>query len=135
LEAAGGSVGAWIVLNGLSDEGLVSQTVLASHAHVEGATITHHIDRLEALGLVRRRPDPADRRVRRVELTPAGIRLHRRLLTAAREFEAAMTAGLSTRQQAELRRTLDSIAANLDARRGPGLGTRAGLKHAERHPH
>src|SRR5947209_8143181 len=75
LEAAGGSLGAWIVLNGLSDEGLVSQTVLASHAHVEGATITHHIDRLEALGLVRRRPDAADRRVRRVELTPAGIRL------------------------------------------------------------
>ena len=42
-----------------------SQAALASHVHLEGATITHHVDRLEAAGLVRRQLDPADRRVRR----------------------------------------------------------------------
>ena len=117
LADAGGSLGTWIVLSALSDEGVVSQTVLAGHVHVEGATITHHVDRLEADGLVRRRADPADRRVRRVELTPAGKRLHRRLLEAVKELEAAATAGLTERQQADLRRALDMIRSNLQAGR------------------
>ena len=42
--------------------GKFSQRVLATHAHVEGATITHHVDQLERLGLVRRQMDPTDRR-------------------------------------------------------------------------
>src|SRR5207253_920851 len=59
LAAAGGSLGTWVVLSALSSEGLISQTALAGHIQLEGATITHHIDRLEALGLVRRQADPA----------------------------------------------------------------------------
>ena len=53
LTAAGGSLGTWIVLSALSDVGCMNQAALASHVHLEGATITHHIDRLEAAGLVR----------------------------------------------------------------------------------
>ena len=114
LAAAGGSLGTWIVLSALSDDGVVSQTVLASRMQVEGATITHHVDRLEKLGLVRREIDPADRRVRKIELTPEGIRLHKSLLAAAKEFEAALFADISERQQAELRRMLDRIRTNLE---------------------
>ncbi len=113
LVEAGGSLGTWIVLSAVSDEGIVSQSVLASHAHVEGATITHHVDRLEKLGLVRRQSDPADRRVRRIELTPEGERLHSMLVEAARKFEAAVLAGVPRSQQQELRRTLDAIESNL----------------------
>ena len=114
LAAAGGSLGTWIVLSALSDDGVVSQTVLASRMQVEGATITHHVDRLEKLGLVRREIDPTDRRVRKIELTPAGVRLHKTLLAAAKEFEGALFADVSERQQTELRRTLDRIRANLE---------------------
>jgi MarR family transcriptional regulator, transcriptional regulator for hemolysin len=113
LTAAGGSLGTWIVLNCLSDDGVVSQTVLASRMQVEGATITHHVDRLEKLGLVRREIDATDRRVRKIELTPDGVRLHKTLLGAAKEFEAELLTGTGERQQAELRRTLDRIRANL----------------------
>ena len=60
------------------DVGCVSQAALASHVHLEGATITHHVDRLEAAGLVRRRLDPDDRRVRLLELTEAGSELYGR---------------------------------------------------------
>jgi MarR family transcriptional regulator for hemolysin len=116
LTAAGASLGTWVVLSALSDEGVLSQTKLAEHIHVDGATITHHVDRMEALGLVRRQLDPTDRRVRRLELTPAGEELHRRLLSAAKELEAFALAGLGERQQAELRRTLDQIRSNLAAR-------------------
>ena len=56
LTAAGGSLGTWIVLSALSDVGCMSQAALASHVHLEGATITHQIDRLEAAGLVRQQP-------------------------------------------------------------------------------
>src|SRR5690242_9753547 len=72
LVDAGGSLATWVVLSALSDVGIVSQAVLASHVHLEGATITHHVDRLESAGLLHRRLDPDDRRVRRLELTPAG---------------------------------------------------------------
>lgn len=115
LKRSGASLGTWVVLSALSREGVVSQTALAGHVHVEGATITHHVDRLEELGLVRRRVDPDDRRVRRIEPTEAGKRLHERLLVEARAFEEAVLAGLDAQEQAHLRSLLDRIAANLDA--------------------
>ena len=113
LTEAGGSLATWVVLSALSDVGIVSQAVLASHVHLEGATITHHVDRLEAAGLVQRRLDPGDRRVRRLELTPAGGELHERLLAAAGDFERRATAGLSQRDVAALHRLLARIQANL----------------------
>jgi len=114
LTAAGGSLGTWIVLSAVSHEGIVSQTMLASRMQVEGATITHHVDRLEKLGLVKREIDPTDRRVRKIELTPEGVRLHKTLLAAAKQFEEALLAGVSERQQADLSRTLDRIRANVE---------------------
>jgi MarR family transcriptional regulator, transcriptional regulator for hemolysin len=113
LHRAGGSLGTWFVLSALSDEGVISQSALGGHVHLEGATITHHIDRLEQLGLVSRRSDPKDRRVRNLELTPAGAQLHATLLSAMREFERTLLDGLSERQLAELRTTLNRISENL----------------------
>jgi MarR family transcriptional regulator, transcriptional regulator for hemolysin len=116
LEAAGGSLGTWVVLSALSDEGVISQSALGSHVHLEGATITHHIDRLEQQGLVRRQVDPTDRRVRRLELTPLGQRLHEKLLGAMREFERRLLAGVSDAERAQLRETLARIGDNLATR-------------------
>lgn len=48
---------------------------LAHHLGVGLGTVTGLVDRLIAHGLVTRREDPHDRRVRRVELTPRGIEL------------------------------------------------------------
>jgi MarR family transcriptional regulator for hemolysin len=116
LAANGGSIGTWIVLSALSDVGCVSQVALAAHVHLEGATITHHIDRLESLGLVRRLADPDDRRVRLVELTEAGGEVYTRLLAAALEFESVALAGVTGANRALLQATLDRIQSNLAAR-------------------
>jgi MarR family transcriptional regulator, transcriptional regulator for hemolysin len=116
LADAGGSLVSWIVLSTLRDVGCVSQAVLAGHVHLEGATITHHIDRLEAAGLVRRRLDPDDRRVRRLELTEAGIELHVRLLAAVVELQRSVMAGLDSRDREVLKRSFERIQANLAAR-------------------
>jgi MarR family transcriptional regulator for hemolysin len=116
LASAGGSLGIWVVLSALSDLDFVSQAALASHVHLEGATITHHIDRLEAAGLVRRRIDPDDRRARRLELTRAGSELHDQLLAAVTALEHTALRGLGAEDREALRRHLTTIQSNLAGR-------------------
>jgi DNA-binding MarR family transcriptional regulator len=71
-------------------EGPLTLGELAASEQVSPPTITRVVGKLEAAGLVRRRPDPADGRVSRVELCPAG----RRQLEAGR---TRRTAWLATR--------------------------------------
>ncbi|MFF0866603.1 MarR family winged helix-turn-helix transcriptional regulator [Nonomuraea sp. NPDC003560] len=59
----------------LSTHGSASGQDLAHTLGVSLATVTGIVDRLVAQGLVSRHEDPNDRRVRRVELTPAGATL------------------------------------------------------------
>lgn len=116
MSEAGGSLATWVVLSAISNEvGFINQSVLASRVRLEGATITHHVDRLEQLGLVRRVLDPNDRRVRRLELTAEGTALQATLYDAARDFESMAFAGLSARSLAELGKALSRIGANLEA--------------------
>ena len=49
----------------------LSQNEMASLLEVEPITVGRLVDRLEARGLVERRPDPTDRRIRRLHLLPA----------------------------------------------------------------
>ncbi len=114
LERAGGSLGIWIVLNAISDEGFISHRILASRAHVDGATITYHVDRAEELGLVLRAVDPSDRRVKRLRLTPAGIRLHKKLLAAVNGLAERTLSGIPERDLAALARTLEAIRVNIE---------------------
>ena len=44
---------------------------MAAICEVEPITVGRLVDRLEARGLIERRPDPADRRIRRLHLLPA----------------------------------------------------------------
>lgn len=48
----------------------LSQTELAAILEVEPITVARLIDRLEASGMVERRPDPSDRRMHRLHLLP-----------------------------------------------------------------
>src|ERR1700733_9601695 len=49
-----------------------SQLELASHLGVDRTVMTYLLDDLEGAGLIRRHPDPADRRARRIVATTAG---------------------------------------------------------------
>jgi len=49
----------------------LSQTELAAILEVEPISVARLIDRLEASGMVERRPDPTDRRMHRLHLLPA----------------------------------------------------------------
>lgn len=65
-----------------------------------GAT-THRIDLLEARGLTKRLPDPADRRGTRVRFTSTGKGLVDAVVTARLETEANLLSGLSTSEREE----------------------------------
>ncbi|MFB9680770.1 MarR family winged helix-turn-helix transcriptional regulator [Streptosporangium vulgare] len=56
----------------LSGQDSASGQDLAAHLDVGLGTVTGLVDRLVAHGLVARREDPHDRRIRRAQLTPAG---------------------------------------------------------------
>jgi DNA-binding MarR family transcriptional regulator len=61
----------WVILARLSRQPGLSQNELAAICEVEPITVGRLIDRLEMRGLVERRADPRDRRVRRLHLLPA----------------------------------------------------------------
>lgn len=87
-----------------------SQLALAQHLGVDRTVMTYLLDDLESAGLVERRPDPADRRARRVGLTPEG---GARLCALERELRCAeetVLAPLAEEERTTLREMLARIA-------------------------
>ena len=79
---------------------------LAEHLHIAARSATEVVDALQERGLVRREPDPSDRRATLVELTEHGTQLLHQL-QAARENEAdAYFSRLSERDRDDLARIL-----------------------------
>src|SRR3954462_788747 len=75
LAAAGGSQPTWLILLALKKQQWRTQQEIAATVGIEGATLTHHLDKLGKAGLIERVRDAADRRAVRVELTSAGDEL------------------------------------------------------------
>ena len=65
------------VLRRLNHHGPSPMRRLAEQMNCEASNLTGLVDRLEMRGLVERRPDPADRRVRLLALTEEGERVSR----------------------------------------------------------
>ena len=57
----------------LAKAGPQRSTDLATHAHLDASTVSRHLARLEADGLIVREADATDRRAQRVSLTDAGF--------------------------------------------------------------
>jgi MarR family transcriptional regulator, transcriptional regulator for hemolysin len=60
----------WAILIWLERQPGISQKELSELLEVEPITVARLIDRLEARGMVERRPDPRDRRIWRLHLLP-----------------------------------------------------------------
>ena len=79
-EAAGVSpVSAWALIQ-IDPDHAISQKELAARLHCNPSTVVDPTDRLEERGLVTRRPNPADRRVNILTVTPKGRQVRERLL-------------------------------------------------------
>jgi DNA-binding MarR family transcriptional regulator len=93
-------------LQALRDDEPAPMNGLADVLRCDASNVTGLIDRLEARGLVERRPAPHDRRVRHLVLTDEG----RRLRAAVAERLSRPPAGLSALSDAETRRLRDLLA-------------------------
>ncbi|BFV61124.1 MarR family transcriptional regulator [Kitasatospora sp. CMC57] len=82
---------------------------IADYLHAEPSNVTAIVDRLAARGLVERRPDPADRRVKLVAATPEGLAVAADLRTRT-PFATAPLAPLGTAQAETLRDLLRLVA-------------------------
>lgn len=82
---------------------------LAQKLKCEPSNVTGIVDRLEARGLVERRPDPADRRVKVAAATDEGRRVARGLREGLR-FAREPLAGLSREERESLRDLLRRMA-------------------------
>jgi MarR family transcriptional regulator, transcriptional regulator for hemolysin len=95
--------------------GEIRQNALAEQMGVEAMTVSGYLDRLEARGLVERRPDPADRRAKLVGLTEAAGGVLAEIATVAASVRAEASKGLSTADWARLLDMMKTVRANLAA--------------------
>src|SRR5258708_25911695 len=83
----------WWVLAFLSRDDGMSQVALADELDLGKVAIGGLVDRLEAVGLVERRPDKVDRRLKRGLLVPDGSCLIERIREPLNEPETARARG------------------------------------------
>ena len=113
LAAQGGSLPVWLIVLQLQGGTHRTQRELAAAVGIEGPTLTHHLNRLEACGTLTRTRDPGNRRVQVVELTAAGRAWFHEMLATVVAFDARLRAGLSERDVAAAHRLLDRLQANV----------------------
>ena len=80
--------------------------------------MTSRLDKLEARGLVRRVPDPDDRRVLQIELTDQGDRIWTEAVAVQAEKERLVAAALDAGEQEQLNGLLRKLILAMGA--GPG---------------
>ncbi len=106
LESADLSPAGWHVLMRLQQQDGLTQRELAELCWVTPATITGVVDTLEREGLVSRERDTEDRRVVRLQLTPAGRKRFETTKNLVTEQITPLFADVSARDEAVVRRFL-----------------------------
>ncbi|HUD49904.1 MarR family transcriptional regulator [Parvibaculum sp.] len=101
------------VLASLYREGGITQTELAEETEMEKAPLGRLLDRMEEQGLIERRPDPADRRVRRVYHSARVEALEPRMWEPASAMFQTALAGMNEREVAALMALMGRLKQNL----------------------
>jgi MarR family transcriptional regulator, transcriptional regulator for hemolysin len=115
LGEADGSLPVWLVLISLKSQPVRNQRQLADAVGIREATLTHHLNAMDAQGLVTRTRDPANRRVHQVRLTDQGEAAFRRLRTAALAFDRQLRHGITDDETAALDDLLRRLERNVAA--------------------
>jgi DNA-binding MarR family transcriptional regulator len=92
----------------------LSPSELVASMLVTSGTMTNRLDRLEAQGLIERRPNPEDRRGMDVQLTTKGLRLVDDLITEHVENEEEMLSSLGAKDRDQLDRIMRKLLAGLN---------------------
>ncbi|MFC5908772.1 MarR family winged helix-turn-helix transcriptional regulator [Streptacidiphilus monticola] len=125
LDAYGITMWGYSVLLHLDDAPVRTQAALAEAIRADKTRIIPVLDDLAARGLILRRPDPADRRVRLLSLTPEGRRLRDTVQSAIQAGERRLLSGVPPRDRDAFLRVLRSLSQLSDVDFGPQAQTRA----------
>ena len=96
----------------------VSQARLAELIDVEPMTMVRMLDRMEAESVIERRPDPADRRARRLYLTPKSKPILETIWRLAELTRAEMFAGVTKAEREAFMVVLERLQVNAIAASG-----------------
>ena len=102
----------WVLTYVFRDQGL-TQSELANHLELGKVAMGKLIDRLEAKGWLERRPDPMDRRIRRIYLMAAAEPLLEAMREPSQDLYGMLVAGLSHADQERLVDMLVALRQNL----------------------
>jgi len=91
----------------------VSQARLAELAEVDPMTMVRILDRMEAEGLLERRPDPADRRARCLYLTAKAKPILSEIWRLSEEIRAELFAGVSKAEREQFMDVLERLYDNI----------------------
>jgi MarR family transcriptional regulator, transcriptional regulator for hemolysin len=103
----------WAVLVRLDRFEGLKQTELAEMLDLQPISLTRLLDGLAENGLIERRADPADRRAKRLFLTPAARPLLDHLSVVAEDLMGSALAGLDENDQEMLLKLLATVKENL----------------------
>lgn len=103
---------AWLAL-----EGELCQARLAELMNVRAPSLVKVLDRMDRDGLIVRRPDPGDRRIRRIRPTRKAIPVWKQIVRCARLVRRRSEAGLHPDEVILLRELIGRVYENLDPAR------------------
>jgi DNA-binding MarR family transcriptional regulator len=102
----------WVIAY-LSRKDGMPQSELANKLDLGKVALGGLVDRLEATGLVERRPDDSDRRVKRIFLTKAGRKVVAKMRTIAAAVNAEILKGIPAADMRATAKTLRAVKTNL----------------------
>ena len=98
----------WMILSRLESAPGLSQRELAEILEVEPITVGRLVDRLDARGLVERRPDPGDRRIWRLHLRPEAAPVLAELHVQREAISALVSRGVA---EGDIKHFMDTMLA------------------------
>jgi MarR family transcriptional regulator for hemolysin len=103
----------WAVLIRLDRSEGLKQTELAEILDLQPITLTRLLDRLNANGLIERRPDPNDRRANRLYLKPAARPMLDRLAILGSDMMDTVLEGLTPQSVDRMLKEFGTVRENL----------------------
>jgi DNA-binding MarR family transcriptional regulator len=98
--------------------GAISQRQLADFVCIDPRNLVTVIDNLEQRGLLKRAPNPNDRRGHQMQITPKGKEVAERIQTIRTELEADMLAALTDEEKRRLHTLLKKVWDSTDISAG-----------------
>lgn len=99
----------WWVLAHLSKHDGMMQTQLAAMLEVGKASLGTIVERLESAGFVERRPDPIDKRAKRIYLARNAHHLLEKVAELERSFNNQIMQNLDSQEREQLARSLTTV--------------------------